>query len=399
MKWSAQQDNALVKVNAWHATRESPYFTLFGYAGTGKTTLAKHLAENVLGNVFFAAYTGKAAHVLMKTGIPASTIHKLIYLPRDKCGAKLADLKARREKLLGKKPVPADKLAKVEKEILVEQENLRRPDFTLNTDSPLWNASLCVVDECSMIDKQMGKDLLSFGCPILAMGDPGQLPPIEGKAFFKGKPDVMLDEILRQSEDNPIIRMSRDVREGKYLRPGNYGSSRVIRNADVPDATLASMVAHTDQLLLGMNKTRNQFNRYARGLQGRSDPLPVAGDKVVCLRNNPDQGFLNGQIWTVTKLLPNNSTKYLRLELVDEDGNENTGYAHPEPFLGKRESIDIYRLRSANEFDYGYALTVHKAQGSQWDNVLLLDEWHGTNRKEWLYTGITRAAESVTIIQ
>ena len=399
MKWSAQQDNALVKVNAWHANRESPYFTLFGYAGTGKTTLAKHLAENVLGNVFFAAYTGKAAHVLMKTGIPASTIHKLIYLPRDKCGAKLSDLKARREKLLGKKPVPADKLAKVEKEILVEQENLRRPDFTLNTDSPLWNASLCVVDECSMIDKQMGKDLLSFGCPILAMGDPGQLPPIEGKAFFKGKPDVMLDEILRQSEDNPIIRMSKDVREGKYLRPGNYGSSRVIRNADVSDATLASMVAYTDQLLLGMNKTRNQFNRYARGLQGRSDPLPVVGDKVVCLRNNPDQGFFNGQIWTVTKLLPNNSTKYLRLGLVDEDGNENAGYAHPEPFLGKRESIDIYRLKSANEFDYGYALTVHKAQGSQWDNVLLLDEWHGTNRKEWLYTGITRAAESVTIIQ
>ena len=401
MNWSPQQERALDHVGKWLKTFRKPYLTLAGYAGTGKTTLAKHLTAGIDGQVFFAAFTGKAAHVLMKSGVQnASTIHKLIYLPRDKCGSHLTDLKHRRDQLQKKRPVPLDAVTKLDKQIQIEQENLSRPEFTLNYDSPLLEAELLVIDEYSMVDEQMGRDLLHFKCPILALGDPGQLPPVHGRQFFTAKPDIMLDEIHRQAADNPIIRMSRDVREGRRLAPGNYGQSRVVRQADVSDAELGPMVLAADQLLVGMNITRRQFNVYTRGLLGITDPLPVGGDKIVCRRNVSNVGLLNGQMWTVDKA--GRKGKLLQLEAHGEEGEKLKCMAHRQRFEGRDSALDeldprVRRL--ACEFDYGYALTVHTSQGSQWGKVLLLDEWHGSNRKEWLYTGITRAAESVTVVQ
>jgi exodeoxyribonuclease-5 len=398
--WSAQQERALRKVGDWLQKRDKPYFTLAGYAGTGKTTLAKELTSGIGGTVYFAAYTGKAAHVLLKTGIrSASTIHRLIYLPRDKCGQKLIALQKEHDSLSRRNPRPEKELAKIEGDILKEQQNLSRPEFTLNTDGPLATASLCVIDEYSMVGRQMGADLLSFGCPILALGDPGQLPPIEGDQFFTKKPDVMLDEIHRQAADNPIIRLSKDVREGRPLRPGTYGKSRVVRRGNVSDDELGKLILETDQLLLGMNRTRRQFNAYARELRGYNGMMPVVGDKLVCLRNNPDAGLLNGQTWVVKRVVDKKT--YLQLGLVGEDGEKTECLSHMHRFLGKDKDkgFDPRRLREFNDFDYGYALTVHKAQGSQWDNVVLIDEWRMDKRKEWLYTAITRAAESIVVIQ
>ena len=400
MNWTPQQDRALQQVRQWQTTRSKPYLTFAGYAGTGKTTLAKHLAEGVSGTVYFAAFTGKAAHVLIKKGVPnASTIHKLIYLPRDKCTAHLLELRRQRDLLLGLRPRDEAAVALIDKKILAEQANLHRPDFTLNVDSPLWTASLLVIDEYSMVDEQMGKDLLYFGCPILALGDPGQLPPIRGRQFFSGKPDVMLDEIHRQAADNPIIRMSKDVREGKRLLPGNYGQSSVLRQTGVSDSQLGAMVLAANQILVGMNATRRQFNTYVKELRNLRDPLPEPGDKLVCRRNNSREGLLNGQMWTVKRSTKKGS---LRLDLVGEEGEEIKCLSHKHRFEGRDLDLDSmppHERRAANEFDYGYALTVHTSQGSQWDRVLLLDEWRGSNRKEWLYTGITRAAETVTVVQ
>jgi exodeoxyribonuclease-5 len=91
MNWSPVQDAALVAVRDWlrqcaredYLMREEferPVFRLFGYAGTGKTTLARYFAENVDGEVAFAAFTGQAAHVMRNMGCEnASTIHQLIY--------------------------------------------------------------------------------------------------------------------------------------------------------------------------------------------------------------------------------------------------------------------------------------------------------------------------------
>ena len=395
--WSPQQQVALDRVGRWIKERDKPFFQLAGYAGTGKTTLAKELAASVGGDVYFAAYTGKAAHVLMKSGVPnASTIHSLIYTPKDKSQQRLRDLEAERRRLMTHNPIPANLLAKVEAALKAERENLARPSFNLNLESPLVNAKLVVVDEYSMIDTQMGSDLLSFGCPVLALGDPGQLPPIRGAGFFSSRPDILLTEIHRQAKDNPIIWMSQEVREGRSLRPGTYGSSRV-RDHREARSTLAGDVLAADQLLVGRNATRASSNRRVRELRELGGDLPVKGDKLVCLRNNNERGLLNGQLWKVTND-PTFDGDYVLLDVQDDDGNKVEDIlAHPQHFRG--EKVDVWARKDAEEFDFGYALTVHKAQGSQWSNLLLLDEWKAQDRDKWLYTAITRASESIDIIQ
>lgn len=394
--WSPQQAKALDAVGRWLKERDRPVFQLAGFAGTGKTTLAKHLASSVDGPVYFAAYTGKAAHVLSKSGATnVSTIHKLIYVPKEKSKQRLKDLEAERAQLRTHNPLPEALLEKVEAAIQVERQNLTRPAFQLNSESPLLGAALLVVDEYSMIDEQMGEDLLSFECPILALGDPGQLPPVKGQSFFRNKPDILLTEIHRQAADNPIIWMSKEVREGRVLRPGTYGDSRVIPYGGMPREEVAKLVLGTDQLLVGRNATRISSNLRARQLLGRESALPEVGDKLVCLRNNHEVGLLNGQIWTARTAGTFDGT-YVFLEIEGEEGQRVELSVHPDYFHGRQP--DYWTRKDAEEFDYGYALTVHKSQGSQWNNVLLFDEWHGKDREKWLYTAITRAAERIDIV-
>lgn len=396
-EWSPQQQQALDRVGRWLREKDKPFFQLAGYAGTGKTTLAKHLAAGVKGQVYFAAYTGKAAHVLAKSGVPnASTIHSLIYTPKDKSQQRLRDLIAEKTKLLTHKPVPENLLKKVEAAIKAEQDNLGRPSFNLNLESPLTSADLVVVDEYSMINRQMGEDLLSFGVPILALGDPGQLPPIRDAPFFSGRPDILLTEIHRQARDNPIIWMSQEVREGRSLAPGSYGSSTVVRYADAKP-TLAEKVLATQQLLVGRNATRISSNNRVRQLLEYGSEMPVAGDKLVCLRNNNELGLLNGQLWKAINT-PKFDGDYVLLDLEDDEGRKvEDVVAHPHHFQNRK--LDHWDRKDAEEFDYGYALTVHKSQGSQWGDVLLFDEWYGNDRRQWLYTAITRAAERIDVIQ
>src|SRR5882757_10072335 len=166
--FSPQQDAALRAVAEWLKAKPGrgntpAVFRLFGYAGTGKTTLARHLAEGVEGNVVFAAFTGKAALVMRARGcVDARTIHSLIYRPKE-----------------------------------IESEE---PSFVLNDDSEAAQAKLIIVDECSMVDEELGRDLLSFGRPVLVLGDPAQLPPVKGGGFFtEAEPDFMLMEVHRQA--------------------------------------------------------------------------------------------------------------------------------------------------------------------------------------------------------
>lgn len=400
MEWSAQQERAVDSVGAWLRRMDKPWFRLDGYAGTGKTTIARHLSSQVPGKVFFAAFTGKAALVLRQAGCPnPSTIHKLIYLPRNKCLIKLRQLEEELLILGKREPQPQELIDKVVRLIEEEKKNLSRPSWKLNTDSELKSASLLIVDESSMIDQQMGEDLLSFNCPVLALGDPGQLPPVRGSSFFQGKPDFMLTEIHRQAKDNPIIWMSKEVREGRALRPGTYGESSVAVLSSVPQDTIKEMVLQTDQLLVGRNTTRRASNRRIRELLGRKDTLPEVNDKVICLRNNHQLSILNGQLFKV-QTEPLIVDEQLSLDLVPEDdsGEPVIVLAHTHYFLGKSDGLDVWTKLDAEEFDYGYALTVHKAQGSQWGKVTLFDEWHQTSRDKWLYTAITRAREKIDIL-
>jgi len=365
MQWSPQQEAALRDVAAWLKTRGGPQlFRLFGFAGTGKTTLARHLAEGIDGKVAFGAFTGKAAHVLRLKGCDgASTIHSMIYRPR---GA--------------------------------DEEG---PSFSINRDSIVAKAKLVVIDECSMVDEELGRDLLSFGTKILVLGDPAQLPPVKGGGYFTdGEPDVMLTEVHRQAQDNPIIRLSMAVREGGELARGQYGQSRIIGRRDIDAAAILA----ADQVLVGRNQTRRSYNARIRELKGFTGALPAVGDKLVCLRNDKVKGLLNGGTWTVARVAPPRKDLH-RYDLVPED--EESGQrvvsvaVHPALFDGDPDALPYPVLKRSDAFDYGYALTVHKAQGSQWNSVVLFDESFAfrEHRSRWLYTGITRAAEAITIVQ
>jgi exodeoxyribonuclease V len=314
------------------------------------------------GEVGFGAYTGKAALVLRSKGCPdASTIHSMIYRSRE--------------------------------------SDEGGPQFVLNRQSAAAKADLIIIDECSMVDEELGRDLLSFGQPVLVLGDPAQLPPVKGGGFFtEGDPDVMLTEVHRQAQDDPIVHLSMMVREGGRLELGAYGKSSVIRRRDV-DAT---MVMEADQVLVGLNKTRRLYNTRIRELNGYRDPMPAAGEKLVCLRNDKTKGLLNGGTWLI-QALRGFRNDLLRMDVIPEDESRRKPVdvsVLKAFFEGAEEDIPFAMRRESDEFTYGYALTVHKAQGSQWDDLVLFDESYAfrEHRSRWLYTALTRAAERVTVV-
>ncbi|WP_319530739.1 AAA family ATPase [uncultured Cohaesibacter sp.] len=369
MEWSQQQDAALKAVGEWIAKGDEPIFRLFGYAGTGKTTLARHLAEGVDGTVLFGAFTGKAAQVLRQKGCPgASTIHAMIYRPDT------------REE---------------------EDQEGDVPAFVINRDSPAHDADLIIIDECSMVDEMLGSDLLSFRKPILVLGDPAQLPPVSGGGFFtEAEPDMMLTEIHRQAQDNPIVRLAQEVREGGTPDYGDYGSVQVIGRRTLE----TEQVLKADQVLVGRNVTRQKYNKRLRELKDFEGPYPQVGDKLVCLRNNHQKGLLNGGIWMVDKVT-SRVGKDIKMRVSPELNHELSGRVPlkvPKALFEDHEGELPWTVRKQGDaFDYGYALTVHKAQGSQWDDVMLFDEsWaFRDHRQRWLYTGVTRAAERLTIVR
>lgn len=407
MRWSPQQDDALEQVRRWLVSGDEQVFHLFGYSGTGKTTLAKHLAEGVGGTVLFAAFTGKAAYVLQTKGCEgATTIHSLIYHSRDKGKKQLLEMEEQLRKLLeelaedSKDPETHPRVRDLRKMIDQERDAVKQPFFVLNPDSDVRRAKLVIIDECSMVDARMGEDLLSFGVKVLVLGDPAQLPPIGGAGYFTEKvtPDVMLEEIHRQAEESPIIRMATQVRKEQPLSLGDFGNDcRVLAGEKIEP----EMALSFDQILVGRNKTRFATNRRVRTLKGVDDPYPVLGDRLVCLRNDHDSGLLNGAIFHVNSVGGVMDQKVV-MDIVPEGGRfAQEVMAHEHYFLGKGDDLPWFERKEAQEFDYGYALTVHKSQGSQWNSVLLFDEsfCFRKDRWRWLYTGMTRAAEKLTVVR
>ena len=365
--FTPHQKAALAAVADWLKAKPGrrsmpPIFRLFGYAGTGKTTLARHVARGVDGKVLFAAFTGKAALVMRRKGCAgASTIHSLIYRPR------------------------------------VSDEEM--PSFELWNDAPAADAKLIVIDECSMVDEELGRDLMSFNVPLLVLGDPAQLPPIAGGGFFTdAEPDAMLTEVHRQAQDDPIVRLSMDIRAGRRLTPGVYGDTAVVARADLEP----QRVLNADQVLVGRNATRRAYNQRMRERRGFADALPMQGDKLVCLRNNKRKGLFNGGLWTVVER-PRLRRQILGLRIRPEDdpgAKVLKVRVRSECFSGGLEDIAWEQRKRYDEFDFGYVLTVHKAQGSQWDDVVLFDESFAfpDSRQRWLYTGVTRAAKRLTVV-
>lgn len=369
MSFSQQQDQAIKAVRQWLDDPKAPQvFRLFGFAGTGKTTIARELANEVKGSVHFACFTGKAALVLRKKGcFGASTIHSLIYKPV---------------------PLPGGGV-----------------EFELDEESAARHAALLVIDEVSMVGEDIALDLLSFGCKVLVLGDPAQLPPVFGEGFFiNADPDFMLTEVHRQAQDNPIIRMSMDVREGRGLNVGEYGSSLVVPRFRLTPNALQEIVVTSDQVLCGTNRTRQILNaqiRGQKGLAGVPNPgMPTVGDRLVCLKNKRDKSLFNGGLFEVLSVANDEIASQMEVRSLDEEDHHVDIRVPTELFIPSDKKKNWYDFLSYEEFTYGWALTVHKSQGSQWDNVTVFDESASfkEHAAKHLYTAITRAADRVTVI-
>jgi len=240
----------------------------------------------------------------------------------------------------------------------------------------------------------MGEDLLSFNTPVLVLGDPGQLPPIMGTGYFTSRgPDFQLTEVHRQALDSPVIALATLAREGRVLPKGQHGDSAVVaRDGLSPDDLLA-----VDQIICGTNRTRHRINDRIRRKLGHSDPTPAVGEKVLCLKNHKQKGLHNGTLWTVVDATPP-CRGFVALTVEDDDRRRVDVEAPVDGFnLREGSGADL----PGQPFAFGYAITCHKSQGSQWGSVLVIDEsrWFRADRWRWLYTAITRAADRVTVVQ
>lgn len=364
--WSPGQQEAIAKVAAWLRIKYSPFFYLAGYAGTGKTTLARHIAGLQNGKVVYAAYTGKAAKVMRASGCAgAKTIHSTIY-------------NTETDPLTGRMTTQLDKLA-------------------------LDDVALVVIDEVSMVDEEVAADLLWFGKPILVLGDPFQLPPVKGAGFFTSRtPDAMLTEVHRQAADSPIIRLATDIREGRYRREEFEAEGlKITRNITTPE------VLDADAVIVGRNETRRKYNRRLRELRGFIGEFPDVGESVICLWNDREKRISNGEIFRVEKVRRPSKVKGKGQKInltISEPENDKRGPIQVSVwehfFQDRLRDLDWRDKRQTQEFDFGQALTAHKSQGSQWPKVCVFDESSAFREAadRWLYTSVTRASSHLTLV-
>ena len=324
-----------------------------GSAGTGKTTVISYLHNNELSDFAVCAFTGKASAVLRQKNIStASTIHSLIY-----------------EIVTGTDGKP-----------IYDANGL--PEFRLKTDVPFAGF---IVDEASMISKSLYQDLRYFGKPIIYVGDHNQLQPIGESINLMANPDIILEKIHRNAGE--IAYFAEYIRKG--YRPASWASKGKIKFISKYDAD--KYYTKVDQIICAYNKTRVEINKAVREQLGYDHKWPVVGDKIMCLRNDNKKGLFNGMQGTITKLFnkPKNKITFSTEEMnYDVTFDPKVFYCEKPDLTGERDG--------PLPFDYSFAATCHKMQGSECSKVMVLEQkcklW---DHKKWAYTAASRAKEEV----
>ena len=404
---SSDQAEAYSTIAQWFANggcvtpkQKNPHLLTFaGFAGCGKSTCISLLAKEFGTAIRFAfcALSGKAASVLGKLlqdqGIKfgednhyCGTIHSLIY-----------------------QPLENDK-----GEVI----------YWIKKD--LLDCDIIVIDEASMISQDIFNDLCSYGKDILAVGDHGQLPPIEGNFSLMKDPDIKLEKIHRQAEDNPIINLSMQIREHGQI-PQGYKSNEKVSVISKP--SYINLLQNSFQgnkspkelldtaVLCYKNATRNNLNTIIRKvIFGAFSPVPLTNDLVICLRNNKNKKIplYNGYRGYTAEVTREEGDFYCsRIKFPYEGITTHEidmcryQFGFPKTFssfdeLEKFGMQIVHWSEAGYLFDYGYALTVHKSQGSQFNNVILFNERpapvSADNYKRWIYTAATRASDKLTIV-
>ena len=357
---------------------------------THNTTLVSYFIDR-LGlkkkNILFVAYMGKAASVLQRKGLPAKTIHSAIY-----------DFKER----ISRDP-------KTNKIILRNDGKPKMEKYFEKKYSLGKKIKLIVVDEASMVDTKVAKDLLSFGIPVVALGDLDQLPPVYGKPFFLDNPNVVLTQIMRQAEGNPIVWLASQVRQGKPINYGRYGESAVIHRNELN----MDLFKKADIVITGTNRLRYSVNNFFREeiMNIKRLDYPHLNEKVICRRNNWNKSV--GEVY-----LTNGTSGYVdRIDRGSFNGNTmimdfradfltspfrhiKFDYNHMYEIPGADNNKVTPKSYLYDKMEYGYAITCHSSQGSQYNNVTYFHEdfMSSEDNRKLLYTAITRAVNKVTII-
>lgn len=378
------QEEGLKTAIARYNNKEA-YTCIAGYAGTGKSTLVQFIisALNIPEErVVYIAYTGKAAQVLRTKGCPnAMTAHRLLYQSFPK----------------------------------------KDGTFTHIPIRPLYPYKIIVVDEVSMLPKHMWELLLSHKIHVLALGDPGQLPPVAAEPHgVLDHPHIFLDEIMRQAQESEIIRLTMDIRAQKPLQLMRGNEVRIV---DRDEMLNTGFLAWADQILVGKNDTRFAINSFMREvLMNTDDPHPLVGDRIICLKNNWEcinetgDALVNGLSGTITNLTYTKDNPFMEVTPIadftpDYDNAKSflalemdyKIFMEHEPTINKDNFKRIPKYYQPNQFDYAYAITCHKSQGSEYDKVIVLEEYLKGDSKEeharWLYTAATRAAKKLIIVR
>lgn len=387
MELTSKQEEGL-RIALERYKNHEKYTVISGYAGAGKTTLVKFIVEALIGlgvnknKIGYATYTGKAAQVLIDKGNKnAVTLHKLLYRAR----------------------------------LMPSGHYVFEPKSVIEYD-------VVIVDECSMAPASIIKQLAKHKCYCIFCGDPGQLPPVskDDDNHLLDHPHVFLDEIMRQAQDSGIIRLSMMIRNGVSIKGFNSEDAKVISSSHITDEELLK----SDINLCATNVTRNKLNQYIRHLKGFSGDIPNENEKIVCLHNEWDDisfggnALTNGCIGYLTNIFESNITypywvyKKQTLPVICGDFVTETKDDFGALYLdkgifkdGKTTLLDTdkFKVRKAKltlpkEFDYAYAITVWKAQGSEWGRANILEENFPYSKEEhqkFLYTAVTRANEKV----
>lgn len=414
---SPEQEFAANAFEIWYdkfPETAKPFFVIEGFAGTGKSFSVNTIIERLNLRAKFMAYTGKAALVLNRySGVDAATIHSTIYKLKIVPDDVFKELYERLDNL-------TDEGEKHEVEL--EINKLKQPEFELNREAfEEDRPDILVLDECSMVDEVILQDLCTFGIPIIALGDPGQLPPVKGEgALFKGVPNARLTEILRQALDSDIIKWSMWARQKRALPMSDSDNlfDPEVEVCRVPksmlnDETVWRAWQEHDITICWRNKTRNELNMWVRNKLGFSEQdfhYPVVGETLIITKNDKKAGVFNGLFCKVTEVgkLHDNYIEYVVETELGEEKHLNLlravfdSYHNPDAMKALRP----WDFKGTHQADFGYAITCHKSQGSQWPNVLVMDEdvfnWNKGDaqkkRAEWIYTAITRAVKKVSIV-
>ncbi len=378
------------------------HVSVAGFAGTGKTTLISEFRKSLFKEndnlyVAFVTFTGKASTVIQEKlnknecNYPTDyvgTIHRLIYEPVFGWDRK------------GKK-------------IIVEWKR-----------APYLYQNLIIIDEASMVSTELFNDLSSYGIPIVAFGDHGQLAPVNGETTSLIKnPDFILTKIHRQAESNPIISLSRYIRDNGKIPVGVYGEGVFkipLEHEKCKELLDKADYTSPDQVVLcGFNKTRVALTKKIRTQLGFNREEPYAGERVICLKNNPNNKLMNGQLGTMVWLTydePELLEVTVQLDGFEEMYSgivcncfciEDYSIIFDKIINSGKEYIKLLKKKkspflSVDFFDFGYVISVHKSQGSEFNKVILFEQrssyWDDDYYRRWLYTGVTRAKEKLFIV-